>query len=514
MDNIIALIIGAALGYLVGFLYMRSQMYKDRKSHDMILEDGRRQVEKLKAEALSEVDEVLAEKKEKIESEMEERKKDLDEHIDSFYGKQKEIDAKWELVESKRHEIDEKVVELSSREEEIKAQEIDLQGKIHREEKRLEALAGMDAEEAKVRFLENIEQGLASQEKELVRKSRSRVQEAVEIEAREQIFEIMQRFASECAESRTTSTIYLPSDEIKGRIIGRDGRNIRTIETLTGANILIDDTPETVVVSCFEPHRREVAKRTLERLIEDGRIHPNRIHDVVERVREDIDREMFEAAQGVVEELNVPGLSGNLVRQMGKLQFRYNSAHNILQNSKEVAAFMGLMAAEFNLNVMLAKKIGILHAIGKSFDEHTDDDYVKTGLRFLRKEGVGEDICEAIQLVKQVSVSGNPYAQMLKTAVNLSNNRPGARDENMEFYIRRLHQMEHISRGFSEVTDCMVMQAGREIIVHVNPSQADDKRARALALEIGHKLEEEMSFPGPVHVVVLRESRVEEMIGS
>lgn len=513
MYPVIALVIGAALGYLVGFLYMRSQMYKDRKSHDMILEDGRRTVEKMKAEALREADEILAEKKEQLESEVASRKKELDDHLDQFYTKQKEIDSKWELVESKRQEIDEKVSAMAVREEEMRKNEIDLQDKIHREEKRLEALAGMDAEEAKRRFLEKIEQDLADEEKEMIRKSKNRVQEEIDSEAYNHVLEIMQRYASECAESKTTSTIVLPNDEIKGRIIGRDGRNIRTIETLTGANILIDDTPETVVVSCFEPHRREVAKRTLEHLIDDGRIHPNRIHDVVERVREDLDREMFDNALSVVEELNVPGVEGAIVRQLGRLKYRFNAAHNILINSKEVASFMGMMAAEFNLNVVQAKKIGLLHAVGKSFDEHTDDDYIKTGIRFLRKEGVEEEVCEAISQLKQVSDSGNPYAQMLKVAVTMSASRPGARDENMENYIRRLHQMEHITRGFNEVIDCMVMQAGREIIVHVNPTQADDKRAKVLAKEIGHKLEEEMSFPGPVHVVLVRESRVEEMIG-
>jgi ribonuclease Y len=350
-------------------------MYKDRKSHDILLEDGRRTVEKMKAAALSEVDEIMAEKKEKLDGEVSQKKKELDEHLDQLYSKQKEIDSKWDFVESKRVEMDVRVTALESSEEKIRAQEIDLQDKISREEKRLEALAGMDTEEAKKLFLEKIEQHLAEDEKELIRKSRNRVQEEVEKDAREQVFDIMQRYASECAESRTTSTIYLTSDEIKGRIIGREGRNIRAIETLTGANILIDDTPETVVVSCFDPFRREVAKRTLETLIDDGRIHPNRIHDVVTRVQENIDREMFEAAQAIVDELNIPGMPGEVVRQLGKLKFRYNSAQSILQHSKEVAAFMGLMAAEFNMNVVHAKKIGLLHAIGKSFDEHTDDDF-------------------------------------------------------------------------------------------------------------------------------------------
>ena len=441
------------------------------------------------------------------------RRHEHDVQLDQLYTKQKEIDGKWEVLEGKRHEIDERVAELSKREEAIKLKEIDLEEKIQREEKRLEALAGMEVEEARRRFLEKIEQDLADEEKELIRRSRQKVQEQIDHEARESVFEIMQRFASECSESRTTSTVYLPSDEIKGRIIGRDGRNIRTIENLTGANILIDDTPETVVVSCFEPYRREIARQTLERLIDDGRIHPNRIHDVVEKVREDIDADIFQSAQGISAELNIPDLPGEVLRQAGKLKYRFNSAQNMLQNAREVASFMGLIAAEFNMNVARAKIVGFLHAIGKTFDEHTDENYVKTGVSFLRRHEIDEQVCDAISLQKAASSRGNQLAEILKVAINLSSSRPGARDENMEFYIRRLHQMEHIARNFEEVTDCMIMQAGRELVVNINAQKANDKRARTLVREIAQKLEEEMSFPGPVNVVVVRETREEEAIG-
>lgn len=511
--QIIFLLIGALLGYAVGFLYMRSQYYKDRKSHDMILEDGRRTVEKMKAEALKEVDEILAEKKEHLEKTELAKKNALEEKMDLLYGKQKEIESKWDLIEKRREEIDHRLIEIARHEEIIRKSELDLRDKTQREEKRLEALAGMDVAEARKIFLESVEHSLAEEEKELVTKSRKRIQEEIEQEARERVLDVMQRYASECAESRTTSTVYLPSDEIKGRIIGRDGRNIRTIETLTGANILIDDTPETVVVSCFDPYRREMAKCTLERLIDDGRIHPNRIHEVVANVEEDINRQMYEDAKGMVDELNIFPLPEKVIRQFGKLRYRFNAAQNLQRNAKEVASFMGLMAAEFNLNVNLAKKIGLLHAIGKSFDEHVDENFVKTGVSFLRREGLEETILEAISEQKQSFTSENPYAQMLKTAINMSSNRPGARDENMEFYIRRLHQMEHLARRFAEVSDCMVMQAGREIIAYVNPEKADDKRSRSLVKEIAHKLEEEMSFPGPIQVVVVRESRMEETIG-
>ncbi|MCH2206507.1 MAG: ribonuclease Y [Lentisphaerales bacterium] len=511
--DIVFLIVGAGLGYGLGLFQMRSQMFKDRKSQEQLAEDGRRAAENMKADALKEVDEVLAEKKEEMDRILAEKKKELEEQTDLYYGKQKEIDAKWDLVDAKRHEIDKKIADLSKHEEHILHQENELEDKIIREEKRLEALADMDADEARRRFVEKIEQDMAAEAEEIIRKSRQKTQEQIEQEARDTVFDIMQRYASECAESRTTSTVYLPSDEIKGRIIGRDGRNIRTIETLTGANILIDDTPETVVVSCFEPYRREIAKKTLEALIEDGRIHPNRIHDVVNKVKDDIDRDILESAQNITKELNIPELSGELLKQVGKLKYRFNSAQNLLQNAKEVASFMGMMAAEFHLDVQMAKEVGLLHSIGKSLDEHTDDNYIKNGVSLLRRQGIDEAILEAISMQGKMSISGNPMAQMLKTAITLSSNRPGSRDENMEFYIRRLHQMEHIANGFSEVEDCMVMQAGRELIVHVNPMKADDRRSKTLAKEIAEKLEVEMSFPGPVNVVVARESRQEELIG-
>ncbi|MCM8536179.1 MAG: ribonuclease Y [Lentisphaeraceae bacterium] len=510
---ILYILIGAGLGYAAGFFQMRSKMYQERKDQEHMVEDGRRAAEKMKAEALKEVDEVLAEKKQEMDATLKVKKKELEEQTDIYYNKQKEIDSKWDMIETKRGEIDTKIADLSKHEEHILAQENDLNEKINREEKRLEALADMDAEEARRRFLEKIEQDMAAETEEIIRKSRQKTQEQLEQEARDQVFDIMQRYASECAESRTTSTVYLPSDEIKGRIIGRDGRNIRTIETLTGANILIDDTPETVVVSCFEPYRREIARKTLETLIDDGRIHPNRIHDVVNKVKEDIDRDIFESAQRIMSELNIPELSGEILKQIGKLKYRFNSAQNLLQNAKEVASFMGMMAAEFHMDVQTAKEIGLLHSIGKSLDEHTDDDHIKNGVSLLRRHGIKEEILEAISMQKQISISGNSMAQILKTAIALSSNRPGSRDENMEFYIRRLHQMEHIANSFPEVEDCMVMQAGRELIIHVNPVKADDRRSKALAKDIADKLEVEMSFPGPVNVVVVRESRQEEMIG-
>ncbi|NQZ59555.1 MAG: DUF3552 domain-containing protein, partial [Lentisphaeraceae bacterium] len=481
MESIIFLLLGGAFGGAGGFFYMRSQMFKDRVSHDLILEDGRREAQHMKAEALREVDEVMSEKKEELEKIAQERKTANEEKDDFYYSKQKEIDSKWDLIESKREEVNQRLQGLVKKEEEMRANELDLKDKIHREECRLEDLAGMGADEAKRRFIEKIEEDLAEEAKELIYKSHLKVQEHCEQEAREQLFDVMQRYASECAESRTTSTIYLPNDEIKGRIIGRDGRNIRTIETLTGANVLIDDTPETVVVSCFEPLRREICKKALEHLIEDGRIHPSSITEVVSTVREEIEREMFDEAQNICRELNIPEPSSALLRQLGKLKYRYTAAQSVLHSCKEVASFMGMMAAEFNMDVTAAKLIGLFHAIGKSFDEHTDENFVKTGNAFLKKEGICEKVCDAIALQKQVVTKNAPFAQMLKTAITLSTKRPGARDENMEFYIRRLHQMEHIAKNFSEVSECMVMQAGREIIIHVHPGSADDRRIKSLA---------------------------------
>jgi ribonucrease Y len=511
--DIFFLIAGVGLGYAIGLFQMRSKMYKDRKSQEQLADDGRRAAENLKSEALKETDEVLAEKREELDKILKEKEKGFTEKADFYHGKQKEIDAKWDIIESKRHEIDAKIADLSKHEEHILAQENDLYEKISREEKRLEDLAGMGADEARRRFIEKIEQDMSAEAEEIIRKSRLKTQEQIEQNARDQVFDIMQRYASECAESRTTSTVYLPSDEIKGRIIGREGRNIRTIETLTGANILIDDTPETVVVSCFEPYRREIAKKTLEALIDDGRIHPNRIHDVVNKVKDELDRDMYESAQAIILELNIPELPGELINQVGKLRYRFNSAQSLLQNAKEVASFMGLMAAEFHLDVKEAKLTGLLHSIGKSLDEHTDDTHIKNGVSLLRRHKVEEPILKAISMQEQMSVTGNTLAQMLKTAMTLSSSRPGSRDENMEFYIRRLHQMEHVANAFPEVEDCMVMQAGRELIVHVNPVKADDRRSKLLAKEIAEKLEVEMSFPGPVNVVVVRESRQEELIG-
>jgi len=317
----------------------------------------------------------------------------------------------------------------------------------------------------------------------------------------------MQRYAGDCAYERTTSTIPLPNEEMKGRIIGREGRNIRTIEAATGGNVLIDDTPEAVVISCFDPVRREIARITMERLVADGRIHPARVEEIVAKVRRDVEAEVAKAGQDAVTQLGVTRLRQNIVQLLGRLKYRYSFSQNVLMHSMEVASMMGVIAAQLGLDERKARRAGLLHDIGKAVDHEVEGTHAAIGADLLKRAGEEEDIVNAVAAHHEEVEKTSLMAILVQICDTLSASRPGARSETTELYLKRLEQLETIGNSFDGVETCFAIQAGRELRVIVQPEKISEDRATVLAREMAERIEKEMRYPGQVRVSIIRETR-------
>ena len=317
----------------------------------------------------------------------------------------------------------------------------------------------------------------------------------------------IQRYAGDCTYERTTATIPLPNDEMKGRIIGREGRNIRALEAATGVNILIDDTPEAVVISCFDPIRKETARRLLEKLISDGRIHPTRIEELVKKIRKEIDDELFEYGEKAVLDASVQGVPKALLPLLGRLHFRFSFSQNVLKHSIETAAFMGAIAAELGLDEQKARRIGLFHDIGKAVDHEVEGTHAAIGADILRKYNEAKDVINAVAAHHGEVEGTSVYAALTNACDALSASRPGARSETTELYLKRLEQLETIANDFPGVESCFALQAGREIRVVVQPEKINENQAQVMARDICGRIEKEMNYPGQIKVTIIRETR-------
>lgn len=511
--EIVFMFIGLVCGGLISFFYNKSVQKKDYHDRDSLLESANQNAENTLLKAEVENQEKLDSMRITFEESCISKNDEIKQGYNKIEAKEALINSKLEIVEKKENDLDIKKSELRKFEKEIDEEKKEYRVQLEKLHRDIESIAAMSHEQAREYLLSSLREELQQERSELLNSSNNVVDETVEKRGRTLLLEVMQRYAAECSSDKTTTTIHLPNDEIKGRIIGREGRNIRTLEALTGADILIDDTPETVVVSCFEPLRREIAKKAIEKLVEDGRIQPDSIHHAVLSARDQLDKEMFNSAEDIVQELNIPDISSKIITQMGKLKFRFNQNQNLLQQSREIAAFMGILSAELNLDVPFAKKIGFLCNIGKSFDEFIDDDSIGTGVQFLKRYDEDKDIIKAIEsLNKQKNLKNSEYDIMLDIAINLSIHRPGARQETMEFYIRRLHNIEVAVNEYEEVEECHVMQAGREICIFVAPEKITDDNIALFTRDIAGKLKDKFSFPGPVNVSVIKKQTVTEKI--
>ena len=466
-----------------------------------IIDEALREAESKKREAMLEIREETFKSKNELEKEIQNRRN--------------EVQKNERRIQQKEEQIDNKVEQLERREQNLAAKEEELQ-KIQKEvsqlnEQRvqeLERISGLTSEQAKEHLLKIVEEDVKHDSAIMIKEVEAEAREEADKRAKEIVIGAIQRCAADHVAESTISVVQLPGDEMKGRIIGREGRNIRTLETMTGVDLIIDDTPEAVVISGFDPIRREVARIALERLIVDGRIHPARIEEMVEKAKKEVDAKIKEEGEAATLEVGVHGIHPELVRLLGKLRFRTSYGQNALKHSIEVAQLSGLIAGEFGLDIRLAKRAGLLHDIGKAVDHEMEGSHVQLGADLCRKYKESQIVINTVESHHGDVEAASLIACIVQAADTISAARPGARRETLETYTTRLKQLEEITNSFKGVSNSYAIQAGREVRVMVVPEQVNDAEMILLARDISKKIENEMEYPGQIKVNVIRESRV------
>ncbi len=466
-----------------------------------IIDEAISNAETKKKEALLEVKEESIKTKNELEKESKERRSELQAY-------EKRVLAKEETLEKKSATIEQKEAGISQKEDKLKEREAELVQLSEKHVKELERISGLTSEEAKDYLLKNVEEDVKHETAKLVKEYTNQAKEEADKKAQDFIVTAIQKTAADHVAETTISVVHLPSDEMKGRIIGREGRNIRTLETLTGVELIIDDTPEAVVLSGFDPIRREIARIALERLIVDGRIHPARIEEMVEKAQKDVETMIREEGEAVVLEVGVHGIHPEIVRLLGRMKFRTSYGQNALKHSLEVAHLSGLMAAEMGLDVRLAKRAGLLHDIGKSINHDVEGSHVEVGIDICKKYKESETVINAVASHHGDTEPTSLISCIVQAADTISAARPGARRETLETYTKRLKQLEEITSQFKGVEKSFAIQAGREIRVMVAPDKVTDDEMVLLARDISKQIEFELEYPGHIKVNVIRESRV------
>jgi ribonuclease Y len=471
------------------------------------LQDARRTAETERAQALLSAKEEIIKARELWEREAQTRREEVERHERRLEERTSLLDRKLDTLDQRDRELDRREKATTEREASLKRAEDDVRRQAGEHRARLEALAGLSAQEAKAELMRAMEDEARSNAAATVRDIKEEARKSAEREAKKIVAMAIQRIAAEHTAETTVSAVSLPTDEMKGRIIGREGRNIRAFETATGVDVIIDDTPDTVVVSCFDPVRREVARRALEQLITDGRIHPGRIEEVVGQVRTALDRELQEVGEATVYELGIHGMHAELVKLVGRMKYRTSYGQNILQHSKEVSWLAGIMAAELKLDVHLAKRGALLHDVGKVLTHEHEGTHVQLGVEVATKYGEHPTVINAIAAHHDDVPHESAISVIVQAADAVSGSRPGARREAFETYVKRLTNLEQIATSYDGVEKSFAIQAGRELRIVVVPDRVDDARATALSDQIARRIENELQYPGQIKVVVIRETR-------
>lgn len=500
---IIALILWVLLPAGIYLLYQKTVKRAREKEEraKKLLEEAQKQAESLKREALLEAKEEAHKLKTQIEENLQQQRRELS-------RKENRLLQEQERLERRAESLDKREKQLAAREKLVQELEAKAQQLVQQQKEELERIANLSPEEAKEIILKRVEEELQQELIRRVAENEKKIRELSDIKAKEIIAQAIQKCAVDMAQEVTVTTVTLPSDDVKGKIIGREGRNIRAFESLTGVDLLIDDTPEVVVLSCFDPVRREIARIALEKLIIDGRIHPAKIEEMVAKARREVEDAIIRAGEEAMEKAKVVGLHPEMVKLLGRLKYRTSYGQNVLQHSLEVAYIAGQMAEELGVNANLARRAGLLHDIGKALDE--EGSHTQLGARVAKKYGEREEIINAILSHHGEEEPRYIESVLVQAADTLSAARPGARREMLEAYLRRLEQIEKIVSAFPGVERSYAIQAGREVRVIVKPEEIDDARAEVLAREIAKKIEQEMEYPGQIKVVVIREKRAIE----
>jgi ribonuclease Y len=503
-------IAGAVIGIIVRKKMVESKLDSAEDYSKKVMLEASKQAETIRREAQLQAKDKLYQMKLEFEDETRSRRKELQTQERRLFQKEEALDKKTEQLEQREGANAKTEANLAHRQGELKKLEDELSGLIVEERQKLEKVAGISATEAKEMLVSSMESEARHEASKLIKKIETETREISNRKAQEILVLAIKRYAGEYVTEESVSVVNLPNDEMKGRIIGREGRNIRALEAATGIDLIIDDTPEAVVLSGFNPVRREVAKIALERLIEDGRIHPARIEEVVERATREIEASIKEAGEQATFDIGLHGVHPELIKLIGRLKYRSSYAQNVLQHSLEVAFLCGIMAAELRLNEKLAKRIGLLHDIGKAVDHEIEGAHAMIGADLAKKYGERDEVVHAIAAHHEDIQTSSVLDVLLQAADTLSGARPGARREMFESYVKRLEDMETIAQSFKGVNKSYAIQAGRELRIMVESDKVDDYESTMICREIAKKIEKDLSYPGQIKVTVIRETRAIE----
>lgn len=512
--GLVGFVVAGVLG-LLAFAMQRAGIAKRKKEADAagekLLEEARSKAESIRKEAEVQGKEELLQARSKLEKETREQRRELTELEKKLAGQEVDVEKKLARAESRSKEIDRRDKSVRDKQKETDARQAQLDESLNAARAALESAAGMTRDEAKKALVDEMASEARIEAGRRVRQIEEEAKSEAERRAKKVVAVAIERLAGEWVAERTISIVHLPSDDMKGRLIGREGRNIRAIEAATGVDLIIDDTPETVVISCHNPVRREIAKQAVDKLIADGRIHPGRIEDVVRKSEKEVEETVRDAGQKALFEVGVHGVHQEIVKLLGMLRYRYSYGQNVLSHSIEAAFICGTMASELGLNAKQARRAALLHDIGKALTHEVEGSHALIGADIARKYGESAKICNAIAAHHEEVKAETMLAPLVDAADALSGARPGARREVLESYVQRLEDLEKISNSFNGVEKSFAVQAGREIRIFVDPGKVNDDESTLLARDVARRVENEMTYPGQIRVTVIRETRASDL---
>jgi ribonuclease Y len=516
MDQTVYLVIaasGVAFGlvlFLLSWFNLKNKRIALAQERVKTLEDARKDAERITKDALIEAKDLVYQTKADAEKELRERRSEIN-HLDKrLRQKEESLERKSEQIEKREHDLSKREKEQTSKDRSLQDKETHYNKLIKDQTQLLEHISGLGSEEAKQLLLNKTEEEIRFETAKLIKKIEEEARENAEKKAKEIIGFSIQRYASDFVTDATVTAVSLPNDEMKGRIIGREGRNIRALESATGVDLIVDDTPEIVTLSAFDPVRREIARLSLERLITDGRIHPTRIEEIVEKVKKEVETLIREEGEKAAFDFGLSGIHPELIKLLGRLRYRTSYGQNVLQHSREVAYLAGMMAGELRVDTKLAKRAGILHDIGKAVDHEIEGSHQEIGANLAKKYGENHKVINAILVHHGEGDPSTVEAALVAAADALSAARPGVRSESIENYLKRLEKLEQMALSYKGIDKCYAIQAGREIRIIVKPEDVSDDMSLMISRELAKKIESEMTYPGQIKVTVIRESRYVE----